>query len=112
MWFNCHMEIGQVWIILASAAFGGAGTKIVDSLVKRYKRKIDSTAQLRQELRDEAEGLRLENHLLIEELDEWKSRYFDLLQEFNNQRLEMQRMRMEANLKFSKPQELPHDERY
>lgn len=88
------MDFGQILIVLASAAFGGAGVKVVDSLVKRYQSKIDSTAQIRQELRDEAEGLRLENHLLLGELDEWRDKYFLLLQEYHNQKVELQRAQM------------------
>lgn len=69
---------------------------MVDSLVRRYQSKIDSTAQIRQELRDEAEGLRLENHLLLGELDEWREKYFMLLQDYHNQKVELQRVQMSA----------------
>lgn len=85
-------------IAALSAAFGGAGVKIVESIIKRQKRTVDTTSQIRQELRSEAESLRKENNQLLEELDEWKRRYFEILQELNNMKLELRRIRMQLGI--------------
>lgn len=92
------MELGQLIIAGISAAFGGAGVKLVESLMARYRRRIDSTSQIRQELRDELESLRYDNSQLIDEVDVWKRKYFEILQELNNMKLELTRMRIKLNI--------------
>lgn len=69
-------------IALVSAVFGGAGLKAMEVWLTRGKTKDDTAAALRKELREEVQGLRNELNNVEKELDEWKQKYYDLLDQF------------------------------
>jgi predicted phage gp36 major capsid-like protein len=77
------------WIALIATLFGGAGLKIIESVLARGQKRVDTATQLREELRREGEALkkdaaelREEIRKVEQELDAWKEKYFILLQEF------------------------------
>jgi len=74
--------IDTAWIALIGTVFGGAGLKIVEKVLSNGQGKIDAATQLRDELRKESSALREEIKQVEKELDQWKEKYFILLQEF------------------------------
>lgn len=70
------------WIALIGTVFGGAGLKIIESVLSRGQGKIDTATQLRDELRKESTALRDEMKSVEKELDQWKERYYLLMQEY------------------------------
>lgn len=69
------------WIALIGTIVGGAGLKIVESLLGRSSKKIDTATGMREELRKDLAASKDEARLLEHELDQWKEKYFLLLQE-------------------------------
>lgn len=70
------------WIALIGTVFGGAGLKIIEQILTRGQKGADTATQLRTELRAESAGLKEELRLVEKSLDEWKEKYFLLLQEY------------------------------
>ena len=83
-------------IALMAALFGGGGVKIIDYFLNRGKIKADEAAQIRKELREEAELRRSEVRRLEKELDEWKHEYYRVLEEFNTMRAEFDALKIMA----------------
>lgn len=69
-------------IALIGTLFGGVVLKVVESLLNRGKTQSDVAAQIRTELRTDIQALRDEIRKVETELDMWKSKYYDLLDQF------------------------------
>lgn len=76
----------SAYLALAGTLFGGAGFKIVETVLGRNKNRFDANKTIRDELRDElktlrelADKLHEEADSLREELDLWRSRYYSLV---------------------------------
>lgn len=72
------MALDPAWIALIGTICGGIGLKILEHWLGKSKVKIDEAAKIREELRIEVNGLRIENKHLDSELDKWKKDYYDL----------------------------------
>lgn len=77
------------WVALLGTVFAGAGLKAVEAMLSRGQKKNDAAAQMRDELRKEGEALKAEAAKLREEirtvekeLDQWKEKYYILLQNY------------------------------
>lgn len=78
------------WIALIGTLIGGpVAVKIVDFLLNRGNKRDELSSKLREELRKETDGLRSEAAKLREEirtvekeLDNWKLKYYELLQQY------------------------------
>lgn len=68
------------WFALIGAIFGGVGLKVVESLVSRGAQKRDYDARYRDELREEIQELKKEIQFLSDQLDEWKAKYYALVE--------------------------------
>lgn len=68
---------------LLGAIFGGAGLKIVEWVLKRGERRETTRAELREELRNDVQHLREVLQRVEKDLDNWKVRYYNLLQAYN-----------------------------
>jgi hypothetical protein len=82
-------EIGAAWLALIGATFGGAGLKFIEYYLSRGKAKDDTATVLRAELRTEVTQLRSELVRVETELDSWKGKYYDLLDQFFNLKKEL-----------------------
>lgn len=76
-------------IALIGTIFGGAGLKIIEALINRSRNKIEErrseaeiASALREELRGDLAELRKELRTVEGELDAWRQKYYDLLDEF------------------------------
>jgi len=70
------------FLALIGTIFGGAGLKIVENLLNKSKTQSDVAAQIRTELRTDVQALRDEIRKVETELDMWKAKYYDLLDQF------------------------------
>lgn len=69
-------------LALIGTLFGGVALKITEKALGRQKEKNDIASELRKELRDEVTQLRDELRKVETELDQWKVKYYDLLDQF------------------------------
>jgi len=70
------------WIALIGTVFGGAGLKMIESVLSRGQSKSDAATAMREELRKESTSLREEMRVVEKDLDAWKEKYFLLLQDY------------------------------
>lgn len=75
-------EINQAWLALIGALLGGSGLKVIEHWLNRSKIKEDAATQMRTELRDEIKNLREELRSVEDELDKWRGKYYELMDEF------------------------------
>lgn len=77
------MELTEPILALLAAVFGGVGLKVIESLLSRSSRRADVAKEIRDELREEATGLRDQLDSIESRLDKWKRQYYDLYVAFN-----------------------------
>lgn len=70
------------FLALIGTIFGGAGLKIVEKVLNKDKVKSDIATEIRNELRGEVGTLRDELRRVETELDDWKAKYYELLDQF------------------------------
>jgi predicted nuclease with TOPRIM domain len=87
--------MSDAWIPLLSALVSGVVVKVVDHTYLRRERSFDDAVAIRQELRDEVHGLHRELKALQQELDGWKTRYYDLTSRYQGLLAECQTLRAE-----------------
>ena len=83
------IELNSAVIALVGTVFGGAGLKAVEAFINRSRDKIEKeksdaeiASHMREELRGEITELRKELRQVEGELDAWRQKYYDLLDEF------------------------------
>lgn len=81
-------EISQAWLALIGAVLGGSGLKFIEHYLSRPKIKDDSATAFRNELREEVKNLREELRKTEKELDEWRAKYYALVDEFSKAKLD------------------------
>ncbi|AIW02689.1 hypothetical protein SEA_EVY_219 [Streptomyces phage Evy] len=75
-------EITTAWIALIGTVLGGVGLKFVEHWLSRSKVRDDTAAQLRNELRTEIQGLKQELNNVETDLDKWRGKYYELMDNF------------------------------
>lgn len=75
-------EITTAWIALIGTILGGVGLKFVEHWLSRSKVRDDTAAQLRTELRTEIQGLKTELNNVESDLDKWRGKYYELMDNF------------------------------
>jgi predicted nuclease with TOPRIM domain len=68
-------------IALLSAIFGGAGLKLLERFFSHADKAVDEAAAIRKELRDEATGMRIRLDKLEAEIDDWRQKYYKMVEE-------------------------------
>lgn len=69
-------------LVLAGTVFSGVGLEVVRRLLGRAKEKDDTATEFRKELRGELSTIKAELDNVEKELDEWKGKYYALLQQY------------------------------
>lgn len=86
------------WQALVAAISGGVLTKFLDRHFGAKDRVTDRLAdmenRLRDELKKEKDELRAEIQVLRKDLDDWKTRYFELLRKYGESEVALQAMRI------------------
>lgn len=83
-------EISQAWLALIGAILGGSGLKFIEHWLSQSKVKDDSASKFRDELRNEVSSLREELRTTEKDLDEWKGKYYTLVEETMKVRSELE----------------------
>ena len=82
------------WLIplltFLGTVFAGAGLKWIEGWLRKAKDKDDTATNLRNELRTELTALKAEIQANEKELDDWKKKYFEVLQELLIMRVQLQ----------------------
>jgi len=82
-------EISQAWLALIGALLGGSGLKIIESWLNRSKVKDDAATNFRNELRQEVTSLREELRKVEEDLERWRAKYYELMDNFLKVKLQL-----------------------
>ncbi|UMO76385.1 hypothetical protein SEA_TOMAS_241 [Streptomyces phage Tomas] len=75
-------EMTTAWIALLGTVLGGVGLKFVEHWLSRSKIRDDTATQLRNELRTEIQGLKQELNNVEADLDKWRGKYYELMDNF------------------------------
>lgn len=75
-------EITTAWIALIGTMLGGVGLKFVEHWLSRSKIRDDTATQLRNELRTEIQSLKQELNNVEADLDKWRGKYYELMDNF------------------------------
>lgn len=75
--------VSQAWLALIGAILGGSGLKVIEHWLNKSKVQNDEATSYRKELRDEVTSLREELRKVEKELDEWRDKYYVLMDEFS-----------------------------
>jgi uncharacterized protein involved in exopolysaccharide biosynthesis len=67
---------------LAGALFGGSGIKFLEKWLNKEKDEQEIATQIRNELRGDMKELKIEVQRLEQEVETWKQKYYDLLDQF------------------------------
>lgn len=67
---------------LLGAMLAGVGLKIVERWLLKSKERDDTATNLRNELRAELTALKIEMQAVEKELDEWKFKYYDVIEKY------------------------------
>jgi len=70
------------------ALFSGLSLKSIQHWLGRSKEREDTATEFRKELREEVKNLRGELKGVEDELDEWRTKYFALIEECNKVKLD------------------------
>lgn len=100
------LDIPPAWLALVGTIIGTIGLKVVESWINNPAKKDSTPAELREELRQQIEGLKedvLRRETIIdkteEEMLEWRDRYWKLVAEHNQMLAELQHLRAEIQEK-------------
>lgn len=98
------------WQALLAALSGGVLTKFFDFYLsgkgKKQTELMALESRLRTDLKSQNEVLHNEIELIRKELDEWKSRYFELLKQYGIKEVELQRTKSELEAYIEENKEL------
>lgn len=86
------------WIALIGTFFGGAGLKITEKYLARTGEKAELATKMRDEIRADLALCKAEAGLLEKEIDEWRAKYYYLLEENLGQRTELKHLRGPVSL--------------
>lgn len=88
------------WIALIGTLFGGVVLKVTEHWLGRTKSTSDDAKQIREELRSQITSQKDEIKQLEDEVNEWRSKYYDLRDEYMKVQTELtlalQRIKSEA----------------
>lgn len=77
-WNNLTIPI----LSLLGAVFAGVGVKVVEKWLQKSKDRDDTATNLRNELRSELTSLKQEMAAVEKSLDEWKAKYYDVIEKY------------------------------
>lgn len=88
----------EAWIALVGTLFGGVALKAIEKYLARGGEKVDIATKMRDEIRKDLAEAKNEARLLEKELNEWKMKYYLLLEENMGNRTELKHLRGPVSL--------------
>ena len=102
-WGNYAIPI----IALLGTIFGGAGLEFIKRWLGKAKEKDDTATALRNELRGELTSLKTELSNVERELDEWKAKYYEVVEKYLTVKIQYENaLRLLADKKIEEPKEV------
>jgi len=83
------LPLDPAWIAGIGTLCGAIGLKVTEHLLNRNKTSIDDAKQIREELRNQVVSQKEEIRRLEEEIDEWRTKYYDLRDSYMKQHTEL-----------------------
>lgn len=83
-------QIDPAWIALIGTIMGGVGLKVIEHWLGRTKTNSDDAKQIREELRTQISSQKEEILHLEDEVNEWRSKYYDLRDSYMKVQTELQ----------------------
>jgi septal ring factor EnvC (AmiA/AmiB activator) len=80
-------------IALIGTVFGGAGLEFIKRWLSKAKDRTDIATELRAELRQDLNNLKKEMDAMEDQLIEWKDKYYDMLLQKMELRVELETLR-------------------
>lgn len=103
--------LDPAWIALIGTLFGGVFLKVTEAWLGRTKSAADDAKAIREELRSQITSQKDEIKHLEDEVNEWRSKYYDLRDSYIQVKTELQlsleqikRDAEEANRKLGNPE--------
>lgn len=82
--------LDPAWIALIGTLFGGVALKVTDHWLSKAKNSSDDAKQIREELRSQITSQKEEINTLEDEVNEWRSKYYDLRDSYIKVQTELQ----------------------
>lgn len=94
-------------IALLGTLFGGAGLEFIKRWLGKAKDKEDTATALRNELRGELTSLKQELAEVEKELDEWKAKYYDVVEKYLTVKIQYENaLRQLSDRQIEEPKEV------
>jgi hypothetical protein len=105
-----HADFGNYTIpiiALLGTLFGGAGLEFIKRWLGKAKERDDTATALRNELRGELTSLKKELANVEKELDEWKAKYYEVVERYLTIKIQYENaLRLLAEKKIEEPKEI------
>jgi hypothetical protein len=105
-----HADFGNYTIpiiALLGTLFGGAGLEFIKRWLGKAKERDDTATALRNELRGELTSLKKELANVEKELDEWKAKYYEVVERYLTIKIQYENaLRLLAEKKIEEPREI------
>lgn len=82
--------LDPAWIALIGTLFGGVVLKVTEHWLGKTKSQSDDAKQIREELRTQITSQKEEIKSLEDEVNEWRSKYYDLRDSYIKVQTELQ----------------------
>lgn len=82
--------LDPAWIALIGTIIATVGVKILERWLGKKDRNSTDAAQIRSELREQITTAKEEIRRLEDELDEWRAKYYEAIEELVAKRIELQ----------------------
>lgn len=83
------LPLDPAWIALIGTVIATVGLKVTEHWLNRNKTSNDDARQIRDELRTQIVSQKDEIDRLEEEVDAWRTKYYDLRDQFSKQNTEL-----------------------
>ena len=92
-----NMSFNQIIITLAAALISGMGTAIVNSIRSKKNERIRAEEKAKDELKIELKDLQIKLYRLEKDLNDWKDKYYEAIQELILVKAELENTLIELN---------------
>jgi len=83
-------HLDPAWIALIGTIIATVGVKLLEKWLGKRDKQVDDATQIRSELREQVTSLKTDIKELEDEVEEWRSKYYDTREELAMKRLELQ----------------------
>jgi len=82
--------LSPAWLALIGTIIATVGVKVLERWLGKADRSTTDAAQIRLELKDQVQSYKEEIRRLEDEVDEWRGKYYAVMEELVAKRIELQ----------------------